>query len=119
MEDRRAAAEGAAAELKRSGGTSRGEAEEGGGECCGESEACRGGSGGGEEGVGGAGGEEGAGWLVQKYKNWRSCWNKSTNTDAAAGAKVQVLTQLEGAGGGRGEKMCRGTLYARYGRGCY
>jgi hypothetical protein len=24
-----------------------------------------------------------AGWLVQKYKYWRSCWYKSTNTDAA------------------------------------
>ena len=31
--------------------------------------------------------------LVQKYNHWCSCWYKSTNTDAAAGTKVQMLTQ--------------------------
>ncbi len=34
------------------------------------------------------------GWPVQKYKYFRSCWYKSTNTGAASGTKVQILTHL-------------------------
>ena len=37
------------------------------------------------------------GWLVQKYKYWRSCWYKSTNTGAAAGTIAQILTHLRSA----------------------